>query len=227
MAITFGQNKAAQGPTSTSDAVTAAADFSGCSLLVACTFANDGVAAISDTQGNTWETVTTESTSIFSRVSCVRNPSVSASQQFTASGANRFAAIAVLGFIGTSTSAAVDGSNHGSDGTGFNVSTGAITPSASDVVVVSFSGGTSVDQAPAGYTKKDDLDLIGGQAYGVASAYKIFVGSAGSPNLTWTGFSGGIMHAHIAAFDQSTGGGGGGALPFLTTIGAMRVGGQR
>jgi len=230
MAITFVRKAAAQGPTSSSDAVTSAADFSTCTLLVAITVANSGQSAISDSSSNIWETVTSQTNSVFSRVYCVRNPTVSASQTFTASGTNGFAGIAVLGFAGTSTSAAVDTSITNFSGTGASLTTGSFSPS-NDVVVATFAAAVvnaSTDGTPSAYTAGDQLNIASGQAYGVASAYKIYSGSPGALDLDWAGNgAAGIIHCHAMSILPGSGGGGGGALPFMTTIGAMRVGGQR
>jgi len=212
MAITFGQKAAAQAPSVSADAVTSAADFSACSLLVGVTVANDAQSQISDSSSNTWETVTSQSNTIFSRVWCVRNPTVSATQTFTASGTNRFAGIAVLGFVGTDTASAVDTSITNFSASGVSLTTGSFSP-ANDVVVATFAAAVinaSTDGTPSAYTAGDKLDLASGQAYGVASAYKIYVGSPGALDIDWAGNgAAGIIHCHAMSILPSAGGGGG------------------
>lgn len=189
MGAAFINNGAAQTPSLSggSGAITSAIDMTGATFFSAVTVGNDFVSQISDSQGLTWVSHWINPTVVFVQAWYAVGAG-DASHVFTADNAPRAAAIAVMGFSGVDqVSPGPDGENDNT-GTGI-VATGNFTPSSVDTLVTTFSAIRDTNgNPPAGYTLADYLTFISGQAYAVASAWKIFSGSPGTLNPSWTGF---------------------------------------
>lgn len=147
---------------------------------------------ISDSKFNTWNVLTSYSTTPYERQTLYYaiNPSVGNGHTFSASSSGSYPAIAVMAFSGMNTSAPFDvqnGNSHGVGG-GSTISTGSVTPSQDGSLIVTGQGGATSSQSMTidnGFTKGTQIDGDVSYNFSVVMAYKI-QSTAAAINPTWT-----------------------------------------
>jgi hypothetical protein len=204
-----------------SSITTAAVDTSGANTLFAVVAADeaDAVPTLSDSKGNTWVALTARNNPGGGNISeqityYAKNATVGAGHTFTANsgGASVHTGISVSAFSGGDTTAPFDVEN-GNTGIGTGgVSTGSITPSEANTLVIAtlgfyFTPATiSIDN---GFTigNQNDFSAVENN-HGTCIAYKI-QGAAAAVNPAFTtGGSNCYLVAEIASFKEGAGGGG-------------------
>jgi hypothetical protein len=174
-------------------ATTSGVDTTTCDLLIVVGSWDPGSApTITDSQSNTWTRVGTDTGFTFPYVGLwfCRNPSVSASHTFTLTKTAAGIGMAIAGFAG---SAAAPQDQNSEDGGASTTSRapGSVTPTQNNELIVtalSYSIGSSSDQAASGFTTTDHQAFSAGNNYGCVLAYAIqTTATATNPNWTWTG----------------------------------------
>jgi hypothetical protein len=168
-----------------------------------------GVATPTDSVGgNTWNALPAYGNqNPYIKMYYAINPKTGTSQTFTESDGQNYPAICVLAFNGTVTTNGFDTQNGTTTSASTPISTGSITPTYNNEVLVSSlgaGGGSSytIDSSftiPAGGT----LDFSGGNYWGIGIAYLIQT-TATAENPTWNG-DGSFNSATIASFKGNTG----------------------
>lgn len=180
-------------------------------------------AAFSDSKSNTWQTDITErkdaaTANLLGRMFYCKNCTVGSGHNFTATSSSGKPSIACAAFSGGHLTAPLDQQNGNVDiDAGLNNTTGSITPSENDTLVVTglgFSGGASATITIDGsYTITNQVDVDGSFHRGTALAYEIQT-TATATNRQWTYSANQYAVASIASFKASAGGGGGGGSSF-------------
>ncbi len=195
-------------------ATTDAVDASTATFVVLAICYDSGATGVSvtDTSGKTWVARTewdgTGAHTPWVRIyDCVST--FTASHTFSVACTAGFASIAAIGFTGNAASPADQQS--GAFTTGGAALPGSVTPSEDNELLITAIGGSTGGVTYAvgsSFTLLDTTALVGGQAYGLATGYKIQT-TAGAENPSWTGDTG----DHIAAIItyKAAGGGGGGS----------------
>jgi len=191
---------------------TGAIDTSGASLLVVSLASHSGASenTLSDSKSNTWIPLTDPGGVIRLRLFYATNPTVGSGHTFTASDVvSSFPAVAVASFSGANTSSPFDVEN-GASGLSFTtLQPGSITPTEDNELVISalthqqLSDPVGID---GGFTITDQVQLVGGLAFGLAFAYLIQT-SAAAANPTWSINDAANGSAVIASFKVPAAGG--------------------
>jgi hypothetical protein len=173
-------------------------DTTGANFLVACVSGLTADRGISDSKENAWIELTPQ-TGEFSASAAlyyVANATVGSGHTFTAVGSTT--GIVVVAFSGVKVTSPFDQENGVTEGASPR-STGSVTPSENDELVVAGSGGVgntySID---SGFTLDEFITVAGGTNFGVAIAHKIQT-TAAAVNPAWSTVSGDI-NAFIATF---------------------------
>lgn len=196
----------------TSDAV----DSSGCEFLIVSVSWYPAVTAnptFSDSKGNSWTALTSVGggTGVAHRHwVCYAPTSVGTGHTFTLSGTDTYAGLQAMGFAGAAVSP-VNGANTNSGTTVSTLTTGSVTPSVNECLLVASvghgdnaSGARSINSS---FTIGATNNFSGGNGYGGSIAYLIQTTSAAA-NPTWdiTGAATEVRAA-LSAFELSSGGG--------------------
>lgn len=187
----------------------AAIDTSGASLLIfhlSHYFAT--ATSVSDSKGNTWTGLTAQgSDEPRSRIFYAENPTVGTNHTFTITGVGSYSTGEVAGFSGAATTTVADQETGAVVNPGTTLSTGSITPSENNCLVVA---GLSVNKDGSPYainasmTITDQFDYESGVNEGGALAY-IVQTTAAAINPQWSGFASGAAAATIASFKAAGG----------------------
>lgn len=155
-----------------------------------------------DSKGNTYTGLTAQASGIeaYARMWYSENPTVGTGHTFTASQAASFPTADFAAFSGVATSSSFDQQN-GATGTANTLSTGSVTPSAdNELVVAGLSENTAATIAiNASMTIIDSAQYNAGNSEGGALAY-IVQTTAGAINPQWSGFAASSSAATIATF---------------------------
>ncbi len=191
---------------------TSSVDSTGGNLIVVAVASYEPSTAptVSDSKGNTYNALTAQIVSGLHRIQLfyAEGATVGSGHTFTVTGSTSYASISVNVFSGAKASSAFDQQNGAGSG-GSPLSTGSVTPTEDNEVVVA---GISMDSAPSalsingGFSTPAVVYFAGGSAYGVGSAYLIqTTATAANPAWSWTG--GSNETAAIATFKAAAAGG--------------------
>ena len=194
---------------------TASVDMSGANFCAAATtYYSVGEPTVSDSNMNTWTARTAYDagfqvgTQIFYSQGGTYN-----SMTFSVSGSGTYSNLAVVCFSGMASSP-YDGNESGVTDVNTVKSTGSITPSQNDEVLISSCAfGNSIDSCSntsGGYTVTDQYVPVPATSEGGAIGYLIQT-TATASNPEWTQVSSQYIAVAVAAFKTAGGGGGGGA----------------
>lgn len=204
-------NHVAAGSTDTNNVTTASINCTGANFLVACcTSASAHAGTISDSQSNTWtsltRTVSGNATDI--QLFYVFNASVSASHTFTISSTGGFPCIEVMAWSGIQTTPnPFDVQNTNSSASATSLTPGSITPSVNNELIVvglAVDTATSATSIDSNFTITDTVTLVGGQHFGGSIAY-LLQGTAAAVNPTWSWTTAALPEAAIASFKSTVG----------------------
>lgn len=195
---------------------TSAVDTTGADLLVISTGSYLSAATVSDSKGNTWNSLTSYAGGLaVVRTFYAVNPTVGSGHTFSCSGS--YPAIGMIAFSGATTTTPFDLENGSGGSSGTTNQSGAITPSENNSLVVGASSiwnggdGNHISSIDGGFTLEVDV-AKGGANFGIAMSY-IIQTSAASANPTWTdSLSNDSWADSIASFKSAGGGGGGGGV---------------
>ena len=188
-------NSAAAG-SSAGSATTSAVNMTGATLLIAVVSSSGGDAAISDSSSNTWTTGWAQSGVGGLGWYYCSNPTVSASQTFTANAG--FVGLVVLGFSGTVASTTPDLNVHST--TGDPTGGSGATPAHDNEVILTACAAAASMTAPSGSWTSDIEQFVGGTNYGVGVAW-LFQTAAASVDPVW---SSATIHGSALFSFQST-----------------------
>lgn len=206
-----------------SDLTSSSLDSTGASLLIGgiSQYSGSPGAAISDNKGNPWTGLTRKQggSEADIRIYYAESPVVGSGHTISATGNAIYASVLFQAWSGAATSSVFDQENGNSTSIGTSLSTGSITPTQdNELVITAFasSGGSSgTATIDSGFTADtNSTAYTGGSNEGGAFAYLVQT-SAAAANPTWTvgtGISGGGLAAAIASFKAAAGGGGGNSI---------------
>lgn len=203
VALVASTKKNGTGNSVTSNAI----DTTGATLLIVATNSSGSAAipVISDNKGNTWNTLTTYSRTV---ISYAVNPTVGTGHTFTGTRTSSFPSIVVGAFSGAKLSSPFDQQNGATTASATSLSTGSITPTENDELLV-FALGRNASSAVSvnvGSILEDQANAPG-TAYGIAIGYEIqTTATARNPQFSWSGATG--AGAAIASFKAEPGAGG-------------------
>jgi hypothetical protein len=132
-----------------------------------------------------------------------QNPTVGAGHTFTVSGTSSFSGACVEPFSNMATTATFDTEALGSAPASANCTTGTVTPSAGNKVLISgFSsdGATGPYSIGSGFTADAAVVYASGVHFGLAAAHLIQTPNGAPVNPTWTGASGANTACNLVAF---------------------------
>jgi len=176
---------------------TGAIDTTGALLLVACV-ARVGAATLTDSKGNSWTALSLTS---YGGIYYSQPTSVGSGHTFSLASTGTFPSVAVAAYAGTNTTSPFDQqSATGDTGGGTTASTGSVTPSENNELLVAFAGGgATLSSIDASFTIRESVALVSSQHYACALADQIQT-TITARNPTWT-FSGATDgRASIATF---------------------------
>jgi hypothetical protein len=189
--------------------ITAAADSTGCDLIVICAtwYAAAGTPTLSDSKGNTYTALTAHTDTVpGSLIAYCQAPTVGSGHTFTLNLTGSFPRLSAMGFSGSAASP-FDQQNGSASSGATSLATGSVTPTQNDELVIAAltrrDGGTlSIGD---GFTieKQEDWEA---SHIGHACAYKIQTTSA-AVNPTWS-WSGSVYCASSIATFKAAGGSG-------------------
>lgn len=196
---------------------TSAVNMTGATLIIISScFSTSQNNVITDSSSNTWTLLTdsggTPNMQVTCQIAYKENPTTSASQTFTATTpTNGAASICVQGFTGTTGTGLFDvqSFNSSTNTVTVTLSTGSITPSANNelLVTVGASPNTTGSSISGGFTVPTggELASIGGVYWGNIVSYLIqTTATAANPAITY-GSSSYTGSAIVAAFKSSNG----------------------
>jgi len=186
---------------------TGAIDTTGADFLVAVVSQGFQVDPPTDNKSNTWTALTeqTGSSSNHVRIYYAKNATCGTGHTFTTPAGAAFPSLCVVAFFGSDLTSPFDNEN-GVGESSSPVSTGSITPSQNDELVIAIAGGNCTSPAiDGGFTLQENEDQTGGVNYGSAIAWLIQT-TAAAANPAWTVAS--SCNAAIASFKAAAGGGG-------------------
>jgi hypothetical protein len=186
-----------------SSPATSAIDTTGANLLVVAVeqFGNL-LGSLADSKSNTWTGLTAQTQAADAYVSLFycASPTVGSGHTFTYFGANIFGGIAVQAWSGAN--AAPFDVENGAGATSTTISTGSVTPSVSNSLIITGlcgSTGSHTYAIDSGFTITDSADYSAGTDLGIAMAY-LKQGSATAVNPTWSWVTSSNAAAAIAVF---------------------------
>src|SRR5262249_35648629 len=164
-----------------------------------------GVIPPKDSLNNTWTPLTVQQIGgdNYTVIYYAKNPIVGAAHTFTSqtNAGSAFATICVGAFRGASNNP-FDVENGATAAPSTTVQTGSVTPSNNNELIVTaltMNTGGQTASIDSGFTILDQVDLVSGQHYGGALAYKIKTNTT-AENPTWTVTSSISLTTRIAAF---------------------------
>lgn len=183
----------------------ASIDSTGANFLVATIADADGTSTLSDSKSNLgWTKRTTYGTAPRISIWYCANPTVGTAHTFTVTATGKYPTLSVASFSGGATVAPYDVENGATLSNASLISTGSITPTADNMLVIAGlarDGAASASSINGGFTIAQDHGIVGGQAYGGSMAYLIqTTAAAANPQWSWTGGSTG--GADIASFKE-------------------------
>jgi hypothetical protein len=194
----------------------------GATLLVAVVTASSAVATISDSNGNTWNYLTTRTSTNNAnktRIAYAFGPTVGAGHTFTVGGGT-FAVAFVYAFSNTVTTSSVFDNENGGPCTGSTFQPGSVTRTTGDVTITGWGSNAvvttgSINDSFTGLLSDFNVADEAGQA-----AYLVDT-SASSINPTWTTNTGAPQSGAtaIASFKAATGAAANQSSPILTLSG--------
>jgi hypothetical protein len=179
--------------------ITAGVDTTGATLIVLGA-SYDSAATVSDSKTNTWSSAVVDtSTNTHMRIWYCVNPTVGAAHTFSVSLS--YCAIFMVAFSGVA-SVPLDQTNSGTVNPGTSLSTGSVTPSEANELIISFlaAGGTATtfaEDTPATIT--NSLTAVSGVSFGGSMAYEIQT-TATTRNSGWSWANSAICAGGIATF---------------------------
>lgn len=203
MAITAGNSTYVSG---SSGGTTSSMDTTGASLLVASiAYTGNGSGNISDSKGNTWTALTKYVPTSNDRSEILfyaANPTVGTGHTFTTT--NTVSTLIVSAFNGVKTSSPFDVENGGVSFSATTQSTGNVTPSEDNELLVTGSqnGSVGTQSVSAGFTTIRNILLSAGTYYGCAMAYKVQT-TATTEGATWSFSTNTTSACSIATFKQA------------------------
>lgn len=196
----------AAGSTTGDNVTTAAMDTTGANFLVlSLSYLTAQSVTISDSKGNTWTPRTAANGNLSSsRLYYVEAPTVGTGHTFTATSTGGVPSIAVAAFSGGAASASYDVENGAGSSVGAtSLQVGNVTPTTDNQVLIT---GLALEGAwsftptiDLSFTITNNVDLVGGQHFGVNLAYLIET-TAAAKNPTWSWGSSVAVAACIATF---------------------------
>lgn len=191
----------AKASTDTNEITSDAIDTTGANFIVIGIGFYNGTTpnpSVSDSKGNTWTALTNRASTIVStRQYYCFAPTVGSGHTFTVSGVVSYPAIAVQAWSGIAASPADQENGATTSGSWATVSTGSVTPSQANTVLVAslaFEAGGGTTAINSGFTISNTIAY--GTSEGVSLAYKILT-SADATNPEWS--SGGTNSGDGAA----------------------------
>ena len=172
-----------------------------------------GAPSITDSLANTWVPLTAQEAVGVSRaqICYVENPTVGAAQTFTISGSPSYPACWILGFSGGKLASPFDQENGATVVNDTVLSTGSITPSEDNEVIVTVMSGAFAAFEPVsidgGFTLVYSENYLTNGHLGGGIGYLIQT-SAAAANPQWTTSASGAMAAVVASFKAAAAGGG-------------------
>lgn len=201
----FVSHAAASYINASSGATTAGIDTTGADFIV-IGVTGYGVSSwtVSDSQSNTWTAATEYASNPAVQLYYCTNPTTSASHTFTLSGSAVYGRINAAAFSGVAASSPLESENSGSTTTTSPASTGSVTPTQNNTLLISAGGlGSVVSPGVSGspaFTALDEHTGIGGSDYSTGFAYYVQATAANiSSEFAW-GSGTGDATAMIAAF---------------------------
>lgn len=189
----------------------AAINTSGANLIVVhvATY-QDATGTLSDSKGNTWSglTATIQNSYATSKLYYCYSPATDATHTFTFSSSARYPSIQVAAFSGSASSPfdVENGAGKSTYGSSSTLSTGSITPSVDNELVVTGCcgpvNGSDITSIDGGFTFLLDSAHVPGQAVAGSLAYLIQT-TAASANPAWSITGGNDYAARIASFKSS------------------------
>lgn len=189
-------------------ATTSAFDSTGGNFIIVFGAWYGGVADVTcvDNKGNTYTPLTARSAANFPKVRLfyAENPTVGTGHTITveSSGNGAFASMAFAVFSGLKLASSFDVENGATTGGSTTLSTGSITPSEDNELIVAGVGWQTAGRTASidnGMTITNQLDAVGNESIGHALAYKIQT-TAAAINPQWTLDVSDSMAAAIASF---------------------------
>lgn len=182
---------------------TTAIDTSGATLIVLglAWFGGATEPTISDSQSNTWSNLTLGNANYpYVRLKYCLAPSTSASHTITSTHTNAYLGLTVAAFSGVTTYDSVE--NGGYQISGTTLSTGSVTPSQNNSLIVTnlgMAGGAQTPSIDTGFTIATHLGGSSGNWYGCDLAYLILA-TAAAKNPQWSWASSTTCLTRIAVF---------------------------
>lgn len=219
MAIAFVVGAAAAS-TNDNSATTSGVDTTGANFLIIASADFVTRATESDSKGNTYTDLTAQnvSGSRGTQLHYSENPTVGSAHTATASATTSYPAVALGAFSGWATSSSFDQQNGATfTGSDNNISTGSVTPSeANEVVIAAVTHSSSGATIPSGYTQIGQASASA-NSVGLALAYQIQT-TATATNPNWViDTNSSNLAAVIATFKAAAAGGA--RATFLTLLG--------
>jgi hypothetical protein len=195
-----------------SNGITSSAiDTTGATLIVinlATALAASGT--ISDSKGNTWTALTQvvdDFADRWAQLYYCESPTVGSGHTFSVSGSATFPSLGVAAFSGTAASSSFDVQNHATNGFSSSVTTGSVTPSVANELVIaamSYDDNASTPTIGSSFTITDTTVPTGFGTTGQGLAYLVeTTATAQNPTWSWTN---GSRTIGIAATFKASGG---------------------
>lgn len=158
--------------------------------------------ALTDNKSNTWTALTSQTAATGKTLLyyCF-GPTVGSGHTFSFGGNNVYSSIAVSAWSGIATSP-FDVENGATNNVGTSLSTGSITPSQNNTLLISCLGDTSIGTISinSGFTISGTVAYSAGNFYGLSMAYKVLSAIAAT-NPQWSTTGAGVeLLATIASF---------------------------
>lgn len=190
---------------------TGSVDTTGATLLVVIASAYNGDPTITDSKGNTWNSLTSYAGTVRVKIYYASNPTVGTGHTFSWSGGT-YTAIRALAYSGVATTSPYDVENGATSGGATTLSTGSVTPSQNDSLIVA--GWSAGSAAASNLSINASLAIRGTVRYGDGGSYFGLAGAdyvqgtaaAINPAWSWTGSD--YCAANIAVFKPTAGGSG-------------------
>lgn len=191
---------------SANSTTTSAIDTTGANLIVICEtwYKLATFPTLTDSKGNTWTQLTAQTgNSGKHRLFYCFNPTVGSGHTFSETGGgtgSTYAALNVSAWSGIAASP-FDGENGAFNDAASVLSTGSVTPTQGNSLLISGCGNDSAAtlSIDSGYTITDTVSYSSGNSFGQAMAYKI-ISSGAAQNPQWSASAAVELQASIAAF---------------------------
>lgn len=190
---------------------TGSIDTTGCGFLIVGVVLGGGVSTgtLTDSKSNTWTALTQATGGFsdrFSQLFYCENPTVGSGHTFSISGTANFPSLFIAGFSGGATSSSFDVQNNNPGGVSSSVTTGSVTPSVDNELLVAMLNFdvTDTPTIDSGFTI---LDTINSGSFGHTNGQMAYLiettATAKNPTFSWTNASRGM--GVIATFKAAGG----------------------